>query len=87
MSPWLAKIGLARLSRLLARSVPNRAVRPSVAPLDVVCGLRDRMGWALQRMRELIPRAPVAETQAGHFLQEEVPLELSDAVVDVAGRG
>ena len=32
------------------------------------------------------PDASVVRTEAGHFLQEEVPEPLADAVIDVAGR-
>ena len=35
---------------------------------------------------ELLPGAPVTRTPAGHFLQEEVPVELAAAIRDVAAR-
>jgi hypothetical protein len=37
-------------------------------------------------MERVRPDAHVTRTQAGHFLQEEVPGELAAAIVDVAGR-
>jgi pimeloyl-ACP methyl ester carboxylesterase len=35
-------------------------------------------------MRRLFPGAPVVETEAGHFLQEEVPEALAEAILAVA---
>ena len=34
-------------------------------------------------MKLNFPDAPVTETEAGHFLQEEVPQEIADAIVRV----
>jgi haloalkane dehalogenase len=34
-------------------------------------------------MRALFPAAAVTETQAGHFLQEEVPEALAEAILAV----
>lgn len=85
----------------LARMVPNREDHPSLSVLDetdrwvrsfrgpaaLVWGLKDPiLGRALRRLREALPMARVVETQAGHFLQEEVPDELASAIRDVAGR-
>lgn len=85
----------------LARMVPNAPGHPSIEPLRacevwargfegpsaLVWGTRDPiLGRALRRMRELFPGAVVTETQAGHFLQEEVPDVLADAIAGVAGR-
>lgn len=84
----------------LARMVPNRPDHPTVAelaegdawvrsfqgPTELVWGLKDPiLGRALKRHREALPHARVTETQAGHFLQEEVPDDIVAAVKRVAG--
>ncbi len=81
----------------LARMVPTRLDHPSVEPLRrveawaasfsgpvrLVWGRSDPiMGRSLKSMRRLFPGAPVVETQAGHFLQEEVPEALAQAILD-----
>lgn len=86
----------------LARMVPDRLDHPSIAalarveawavgfggPVRLVWGTRDPiMGPALRGMRRLFPHAPVTETAAGHFLQEEVPEALAKAVVEMASGG
>lgn len=56
-------------------------------PLALVWGERDPiLGRALARHERAFPGAPVTRTQAGHFLQEEVPDELARAIRDVAVR-
>jgi pimeloyl-ACP methyl ester carboxylesterase len=53
----------------------------------LVWGMRDPvLGRALRGMRKLFPGAEVTETAAGHFLQEEVPVELAQAILDVVRR-
>ena len=37
-------------------------------------------------MRRSFPDAPVTETEAGHFLQEEVPAEIAAALMRVVDR-
>lgn len=84
----------------LARMVPNRPGHPTVAelvegdawvrgfkgPAELVWGLKDPiLGRALKRHREALPHARVTETQAGHFLQEEVPDDIVAALLRVAG--
>lgn len=85
----------------LARMVPDDFDHPSIEPLRacqryverfdgpaaIVWGDRDPVlgsvrGW----MEKLFPDAPVTRTEAGHFLQEEVPVEIAAAIRDVAGR-
>ncbi len=83
----------------LARMVPNSVDHPSVAelaecrnfmsgfngPAEFVWGKKDPiLGRALKRMRSVLPDAPVTETEAGHFLQEEVPDEIAAAIRRVA---
>lgn len=85
----------------LARMVPNDFDHPSIpslerceayvraftAPTAIVWGDRDPvLGRVLGWMRKLLPNAPVTRTQAGHFLQEQVPDEIAAAIRDVAER-
>jgi haloalkane dehalogenase len=85
----------------LARMVPSSPDHPSVpelrrgeawargfaGPVALVWGERDPiLGRALRRHVEAFPRATVTRTQAGHFLQEEVPGELVAAIEDVDRR-
>lgn len=53
-------------------------------PVEIVWGMNDPiLAKALPRMREFFPDAPVTETEAGHFLQEEVPVEIAAAIMRV----
>lgn len=84
----------------LARLVPSRQdatwetlrqgevwLRSFQGPVSLVWGMRDPiLGRALRRHERALPQAPVTRTQAGHFLQEEVPEALAAAVEDVARR-
>lgn len=85
----------------MARMVPDGPGHPSVAPIvegdawlraftgpvALVWGTRDPiLGRGLARHREALPDATVTTTEAGHFLQEEVPEALSAAVLDVVQR-
>jgi haloalkane dehalogenase len=55
-------------------------------PVRLVWGMKDPiLGRALKSMRSLFPAAAVTETQAGHFLQEEVPDALTEAIRAVLG--
>jgi haloalkane dehalogenase len=75
--------------------VPDSFDHPSIAPLRIVqafveafegpsaivWGDRDPiLGRTRSWMQKLLPRARVTVTQAGHFLQEEVPREIADAI-------
>jgi cis-3-alkyl-4-acyloxetan-2-one decarboxylase len=55
-------------------------------PLAVVWGDRDPiLGRARKRIEALLPEATVTRTEPGHFLQEEAPEEIAEAVRRVAG--
>ena len=84
-----------------ARMAVDRAGHPSIPALDegaafvrsfdgpkaMVWGRRDPViARALKRTKALLGDPPVTETQAGHFLQEEVPEEIAAAVLDVSVR-
>ncbi|MEW5741951.1 MAG: alpha/beta fold hydrolase [Myxococcota bacterium] len=79
----------------LARMVPDSLSHPSIPRLEqcdawlrgfsgpsaVVWGHRDPvLGRLFKRIRGAVPKARVWETQAGHFLQEEVPEEIAQAI-------
>jgi pimeloyl-ACP methyl ester carboxylesterase len=85
----------------LARMVPDSLEHPSVPELEalqafvtsfegpkaIVWGDRDPvLGRLRARTERWLPDAAVTVTQAGHFLQEEVPQEIAAAICDVAGR-
>jgi len=54
----------------------------------LVWGRKDPvLGASLRRHRKLFPNARVIETNAGHFLQEEVPALFADAIIEVATGG
>ena len=84
-----------------ARMVPDSLTHPSIAPLQrvgdlianyrgpaaIVWGKRDPvLGKLLARTRRALPQAAVTQTEAGHFLQEEVPGEIAQAVAEVAAQ-
>ena len=51
---------------------------------NIVWGMKDPiLGRALPAMKRNFPGAPVTETEAGHFLQEEVPGEIAAALLRV----
>jgi haloalkane dehalogenase len=83
----------------LARMVPDSHQHPSIAGLErsqaiassfagpsaIVWGDRDPvLGRAFSRVARLLPAASVRRTEAGHFLQEEVPAEIAEAIERVA---
>ncbi len=84
----------------LARMVPDGPGHPSVpallqverwvrgfaGPVEMVWGRRDPiLGRALKRHRAALPAARVTEVDAGHFLQEEAPQPIAQAVRRLAG--
>lgn len=88
----LAPLALARMvpNSLTHHSVPalqevHRFAQGFTGPTELVWGKRDPiLGRMLKRTRELLPHARVTETEAGHFLQEEVPDEIAAAIKRVA---
>ncbi len=79
----------------MARMTPDNTEHPSAPPLaavrDFVLGFdgpmaavwgdRDPVLGSVGRYLEKVrPDVPVLHTQAGHFLQEEVPFEIADAI-------
>jgi len=53
-------------------------------PVEIVWGMQDPiLGHLLANMTLNFPEATVTETQAGHFLQEEVPAEIAAAILRV----
>jgi len=85
----------------LARMVPDSHAHPSIGELEVcerlyreakvpvalVWGTKDPiLGRVIGHASRLRPDASVTKTPAGHFLQEEVPGPLADAVLDVVAR-
>lgn len=84
----------------LARMVPDGMGHPSVralqkcqelaesftGPCEIIWGNKDPiLGRALKRVRAVLPHARVTETAAGHFIQEERPDLIAEAVARVAG--
>ena len=82
----------------LARMVPNSMQHPSV-PIEqeiemylgsyegkaqIVWGINDPVMWKLRRRTSrLLPQAKVVKTDAGHFVQEETPREVIQAIKEV----
>jgi len=53
-------------------------------PVEIVWGMKDPiLGGLLANMTLNFPDAPVTKTEAGHFLQEEVPGEIAAAIIRV----
>lgn len=82
----------------LMRMVPHEPQHPSTEPMrklvtfvrnldvptEIVWGMNDPIaGGALPAMQEHFPHARVTKTDAGHFLQEEVPDLIADAILRV----
>jgi haloalkane dehalogenase len=97
---WPLHNRLDRVAPLaLARMVPNAEDHPSIGPLRkseafvqafkgpaaIVWGDQDPViGRARRRIEHLLPNAKVTLTNAGHFLQEEVPLDIAAAIRQVS---
>jgi len=60
-------------------------VRSFSGPMAMVWGVKDPvLGRALKWHKEALPNARITETEAGHFLQEEVPVEIAENITWVA---
>lgn len=85
----------------LVRMVPDTMEHPSIealaeagdfaesftGPTTIVWGDRDPvLGKLRRRVSRQLPDAEVTVTDAGHFLQEEVPAPIADAIRDVVSR-
>ena len=92
------KLNVAPLA--LARMVPDKPGHPTIPALEkcydfvssfkgpaaIVWGDRDPvLGSVRSHVERTLPQASVTRTQAGHFLQEEVPDEIAAALKQVAG--
>jgi len=90
--------GNAKAPLAMMRMVPDGPDHPSTPamrtiahyvqgldiPAEIVWGMRDPiLGRGLPAMKQFFPEAPVTETQGGHFLQEEVPVEIASALLRV----
>jgi haloalkane dehalogenase len=65
----------------------EETVRAFEGPSAIVWGDRDPiLGRALRRTVELLPAATVVKVPAGHYLQEEAPVPIADAIREVARR-
>lgn len=85
----------------LARMVPNGMDHPTIkgleqtqafveafdGPAALVWGMKDPiLGRLVKRVARALPQASVTKTEAGHFLQEEVPHVLATALHEVVGK-
>lgn len=92
--------GNAKAPLALMRMVPSGPDHPSVEqmreieayietldiPARLVWGMNDPiLAQGLEPVKAQFPDAPVIETEAGHFLQEEVPVEIAAAIEAVHG--
>ncbi|MGE0710810.1 MAG: alpha/beta fold hydrolase [Planctomycetota bacterium] len=93
---WARRAGPLGLARAVPDSLEHESVpvlreveawaRAFSGPVALVWGERDPiLGRLLARHEEAFPQARVTRTEAGHFLQEEVPELLAGAIADVAG--
>jgi haloalkane dehalogenase len=56
-------------------------------PAEIVWGMNDPiLAKGLPFMKQKFPDAPVTETVGGHFLQEEVPVEIAASLLRVVGQ-
>jgi haloalkane dehalogenase len=93
--------GNAKAPLALMRMVPDGPNHPSApamrtietyahslaVPVELVWGMSDPiLGEGLAAIQTLFPNARVTKTDAGHFLQEEVPVEIAAAVMRLVDR-
>ena len=94
----LADSGNSKAPLKLMRMVTDGPDHPSAAamrkiesyvgglsiPAEIIWGTNDPiLGQALPAMQASFPDAPVTKTEAGHFLQEEVPKEIAAAILRI----
>lgn len=97
----LEEAGNVKAPLALMRMVPDGPDHPSAAgmriieayvqgldiPVEIVWGMKDPiLGPGLSVMKQNFPGAPVLETDAGHFLQEEVPGDIAAAILRVVSQ-
>ncbi len=64
--------------------VVERYVQGLDIPAEIIWGMNDPiLARGLPNMKRNFPEAPVTETEGGHFLQEEVPVEIAAALLRV----
>ena len=93
--------GNAKAPLAMMRMVPDGPDHPSTPamrtigiyvqgldiPAEIVWGMRDPiLALGLPAMKRFFPEAPVTETQGGHFLQEEVPVEIAASLLRVVDK-
>ena len=72
---------------LPALRVTNDLFASIDVPIHLVWGTKDPiLGRVINHLERMRPDAKITRTEAGHFLQEEVPRELAAAVRDVVAR-
>ena len=70
-----------------ALQVTDQVFESVKVPIAIVWGTKDPiLGRVVNHLERKRPDAKVTRTDAGHFLQEEVPDQLADAIFDVATR-
>lgn len=93
--------GNAKAPLAMMRMVPDGPEHPSTPPMrvigqyvqgldipaEIVWGMHDPiLGGQLPAMQRSFLHAPVRETEGGHFLQEEVPVDIAAALMRVVDR-
>ncbi len=89
-----APLALARMvpDSTTHRSVPalqitDELFRSASVPVSIVWGDKDPvLGRVINHLSRIRPDATITRTDAGHFLQEEVPDKLADSILFVASR-
>jgi haloalkane dehalogenase len=62
-------------------------VRSYPGPAEIVWGDRDPvLGGVRNHLARMLPHAPVTRTEGGHFVQEEAPVVIAQAILRVTGQ-
>ena len=70
-----------------ALQITDQVFESAKVPISIVWGTKDPiLGRVIDHLERKRPDAKITRTNAGHFLQEEVPEQLADAIFDVATR-